>query len=175
MKVDVLKLGYLEENCYFITKDDNTLIIDPGDEINKIINFINSNNLNVIGILITHHHFDHVGALSELKQKYNLKVVDINNKELLKPFDYEIIETKGHTSDSVSYYFKNDSVIFTGDFLFKEDIGRYDFENSSEEEMFKSLKEIKKINKDITIYPGHKDKTTLFHELKFNKYLRDLC
>ena len=174
MKVDVIKLGFLEENCYFLTKENKTLIIDPGEDIDKILKFISYNNFNVIGILITHFHFDHIGALKELKEKYNVKVVSIKNKEVIKPFEYEIIETKGHTDDSVSYYFKKEGIIFTGDFLFKESIGRYDFDNSSEIDMYESLKKIKKLKEDLKIYPGHGEETTLFYELKYNEYLRDL-
>ena len=174
MKVDVIKLGLLEENCYFLTKENKTLIIDPGEDIDKILKFISYNNFNVIGILITHFHFDHIGALKELKEKYNVKVVSIKNKEVIKPFEYEIIETKGHTDDSVSYYLKKEGIIFTGDLLFKESIGRYDFDNSSEIDMYESLKKIKKLKADLKIYPGHGEETTLFYELKHNEYLRDL-
>ena len=58
MKVERLIVGDLEENCYILTKNNKTLIIDPGDESTKIINFCK--NKNVIGVLVTHHHFDHI-------------------------------------------------------------------------------------------------------------------
>ena len=74
--------------------------------------------------------------------------------------------------DSITYYFYEDKVMFTGDFLFKGTIGRYDFPESNVEEMIKSIKKIKQYNSNITIYPGHGEKTTLENELKNNPYLR---
>ena len=101
--------GELEENCYILNIDDNALIIDPGDEGDKIIEYVNSKKYNVLGILITHHHFDHVGALDEVKKEYKkAKVIDYKNKGNidLGPFSFRIINTYGHTLDSVSYYFE---------------------------------------------------------------------
>ena len=72
MKIERIITGYLEENCYILTNDDNqALIIDPGDEALKIIS--NIKNREVIGILITHHHMDHIGALNDIENKYNIK------------------------------------------------------------------------------------------------------
>ena len=66
MKVKTLCLGSLETNCYIIyDENNNAIIIDPADETQKIIE--NCNNLNVKQILVTHHHFDHVGALKEIE------------------------------------------------------------------------------------------------------------
>lgn len=172
MNIHRIITGYLEENCYVITKNNKTLIIDPGASLNKIVEYIKSNNLNVCGFLITHNHFDHIGTLDELNKLYNKEIVNINNKKIIDGFNYKIIETKGHTNDSVSYYFKDEKVLFSGDFLFKESIGRYDFETSSEEDMKKSIEKIKTFDKDIIIYPGHGESTTIKHELNNNIYLR---
>lgn len=172
MNIHKIINGYLEENCYIVTKNSKSLIIDPGASANKIIEYIETNNLNICGFLITHNHFDHVGALKELNKLYNKEVININNKKIIDGFKYEIIETKGHTNDSVSYYFNDEKVLFSGDFLFKNDIGRYDFKTSSEDDMKKSIKLIKTFEKDIIIYPGHGEKTTLKDELENNIYLR---
>ena len=66
MEIKTIVVGPLQTNCYILTKSNQTLIIDPGDEPNKIINEINKE---VIGILITHYHFDHIGALNTIKEK----------------------------------------------------------------------------------------------------------
>ena len=76
MEIKTVVVGPLQTNCYILTKNNQTLIIDPGDEPNKIINEINQE---VIGILITHYHFDHIGALTTIKEKYNCPVYDISN------------------------------------------------------------------------------------------------
>ena len=74
MKIDVVKVGYLETNVYILSKDGHTLIIDPGDEPEKIIKKVNGK---VDGIIITHHHFDHIGALDDIEEKY----VDATEKD----------------------------------------------------------------------------------------------
>lgn len=76
MKINVMSVGPLQANC-FIVWDEGTseaLVIDPGDEPDRIINFIKENKLNVKYILCTHAHFDHVGALPELKQETGAQV-----------------------------------------------------------------------------------------------------
>lgn len=72
-----LIVGPLENNC-FIIADDNTkeaLIVDPGDEPDRIIDFVHENNLNVKFIVCTHAHFDHVGAVSDIKQKTGAPII----------------------------------------------------------------------------------------------------
>ena len=80
MKVDIVKTGYLDENCYILSKDNNVLIIDPGDEFYKIKERIG--NKNVLAVLITHYHFDHIGALNEVIEEYNPKVIDFKSKKI---------------------------------------------------------------------------------------------
>ncbi|MCB0723892.1 MAG: MBL fold metallo-hydrolase [Ignavibacteriae bacterium] len=73
-KVDVHKLtiGRWFVNCYLISKDNKVLIFDPGDEAEKITEFIDSNSLIPLAIINTHAHYDHVGAIHALKEKYNI-------------------------------------------------------------------------------------------------------
>ena len=174
MKIEKIEVGYLQTNCYILIKNNNCLIIDPGDEYDKILSKISK--MNVIGILITHHHFDHIGALEEIKNKYNCNIYDIYNLEEkeynINNFVFDVIYTKGHHETSITFYFKDDKVMFTGDFLFKGSIGRTDLDTGNEIEMKKSLGKIKKYPKDITIYPGHGLNTTLEYELNNNMFLR---
>ena len=67
--------------------------------------------------------------------------------------EFKVIETYGHTMDSVSYYFDKNDILFTGDFLFKGTIGN--FEEDNEEYMFNSLKIFKYMSTNVRIYPGH--------------------
>ena len=107
IKVITIVTGMLEENCYIIHNDIDALIVDPGDNSDIIISQIEKLNLNVKGILITHYHFDHVGALDDIKTKYsNAVLVDYKTKEdklQIGTFEFKKIETFGHSSDSVSY------------------------------------------------------------------------
>ena len=172
MKIEVVKVGDLECNCYLLEKDGKILVIDPGDDVDKIVNRINDRE--VVGIIITHYHFDHIGALEEIKEETGAKVIDFESKEnpRVHGFDFEVIKTPGHTDDSVSFYFRNENVLFAGDFIFKESIGRYDFENSSFTDMQKSIAWIREQDKDLKIYPGHGESTTLKYELKNNEFLK---
>ena len=164
--------GYLEENCYILINNNDCLVIDPGDEIDKILNEVK--NYNIKGILITHYHFDHVGALKELLNYKKVDVYDykLDEKEyVINDFKFNIIKTPGHTYDSVIFYFKDINTMFTGDFIFKESIGRTDL-NGSIKDMNESINKIKKYDKNIILYPGHGDKTTLDYELKNNIFLQ---
>lgn len=176
MKVKTIKVGDLETNCYLIIDNNKCIIVDPGDESANIIKQIESLNLAPISIFITHYHFDHIGALKDLKIKYNIKVFDYKNYDndskiyTLENFKFKIIDTKGHKEDLVTYYFPNDNVMFVGDFIFKGDIGRCDLAGGNFDDMMKSIEKIKSYPKETIIYPGHGESTTLKDEIKYNKY-----
>ena len=83
MLIKSLVVGPLEVNC-FILADDNTteaMIIDPGDEPDRVMEIIKENNLKVKYIVCTHAHFDHVGAIADIKGETGAKVV-IHKDEL---------------------------------------------------------------------------------------------
>jgi hydroxyacylglutathione hydrolase len=164
MNIKNIKVGSLQTNCYILEKDDECIVIDPGDEANKIINIIDKK---VIGIIITHYHFDHVGALEDLKAKYKCPVYDYTNlKEgmnTISNFTFECIYTPGHKSDSISLLF--DKALFCGDFIFKGSIGRTDVPTASMKDMQNSIKKMINKNPDIIIYPGHGESTSLKNEL----------
>ena len=172
MKISKICVGELQTNCYLLEKDNEALLIDPGAEYKRLKKFIKGKN--IVGILLTHHHFDHIGCVNDLVNEYNLIVYDnnslnegINN---ISTFTFEVIKTYGHTMDSISFYFSLDKVMFTGDFLFYDTIGRCDFIESDISEMQQSIKKIKKYDDDIIIYPGHGRETSLGREKKFNIY-----
>ena len=164
--------GELEENCYIIHNKKDALIIDPGSEEDKIFKVIDELKLTVKGILVTHYHFDHVLCLDKVKGKYKVDIIDYNNRNNISGFNYEIIENYGHTMDSVSFYFKKEKIMFTGDFVFMGSIGKYDFDN--EEIMYESLKRFCKLDDDIVIYPGHGPSSTIGYEKDNNYFLRGI-
>ena len=163
MIIKKLILGVLDTNCYILFKDNNAIIIDPADNYKFIID--SCNKLNVIGILVTHHHPDHICALKYLEDYYNLKHNNFDNSI----FKYKVLKTPGHTDDSISFYFEEEKVLFSGDFIFNGSIGRFDFENSNEEDMKKSLDFISTLPDDIIVYPGHGEKTILGKEKRHFK------
>lgn len=74
MNVKKLSLGQLGTNCYIISKDEKALIFDPGDESEIVSNYLAENNLTPAAILLTHAHFDHIGAVDALRKQYELNV-----------------------------------------------------------------------------------------------------
>lgn len=173
MKIDRLVLPPLDNNCYIISNNNQAIIVDPSSSERIIEDFLKNNNLELVAIFITHYHFDHIGALEYFKNKYNVKVYDYKTLGKFKEMNikFEVILTKGHTSDSASFLFKDSKDMFTGDFVFYESIGRMDLEGGDEEEMAYSLRYLKTLDKDLKLYPGHGQTTTLSHELSYNPYL----
>ena len=171
MEIKTIKVGYLETNCYILSKDNEVIIIDPGAEEDKIIDNINGE---VIGIIVTHYHHDHIGALDILSKKYKVFVYDIFNLSeginKIGNFSFEVIKTPGHKDDLISIYFKSDKAMFVGDFIFEDNIGRCDLEGGNFDEMLNSIDKIKAYDDDITIYSGHGSKTNLGYEKKCNYY-----
>ena len=175
MKIKIFPLGIFQANCYILNINEDYLIIDPGAEANKIKENIIGK---VCGILITHSHDDHIGALKEIHDEYDCHIYEYDNVFENKiynvgPFSFKVIYTLGHTLDSITFYFPKEKMMFTGDFLFKGTIGRTDFYNSDTELMLESLKKIITYN-DIKIYTGHGDMTTLEQEKEENPYLKKL-
>lgn len=94
-------------------------------------------------------------------------VVRFGNHEL------KVMETPGHTPGGVCYYCEEEKVVFTGDTLFHQSIGRTDFERGSYTEIMKSLRTLARLPEDTTVYSGHGPRTTIGTELRCNPYLAD--
>ncbi|MDD4411511.1 MAG: MBL fold metallo-hydrolase [Bacilli bacterium] len=171
----MLIVGYLQTNCYILIKDNKCLVVDPGADLNKIKEVVGE--MEVVGILVTHHHPDHVMALVPLRLWCKAPIYDIKKGEgifSVNDFTFNIIETPGHSNDSVTFYFEDENVMFCGDFIFKKTIGRTDLLGSSVEKMKKSLQTIKKFPSNIRIYPGHGNDSTLEYEFEYNRFLTNL-
>lgn len=171
MKIEKVITGILNENCYILTIDNKVLVIDPGSDIDKINKVIN--NKEVVGVLITHNHFDHIGALSNFNKELIHDYHNLEEKEyIIDKFKFKVIYTPGHTNDCVSYYFYEDNILFSGDFLFYETVGRCDLPTSNYRDMETSIDKIKKYPSDMIIYPGHGISTTLENEIKNNIHFK---
>ena len=169
MKIQIIRC--LQDNYSYLIIDEtnlNACVVDPS-ESKPIIDFVESNRINLKYVLNTHHHFDHVDGNTELKKKYNLNVVGfsgdkdripgidilVDDQEIWKEdnFEAKIYHTPGHTSGHIAFHFFKEKKIFTGDTLFSLGCGRV-FEGTHEQ-MFNSLKKIKTLPKDTKIYCGH--------------------
>ena len=83
---------------------------------------------------------------------------------------FEVLETPGHTQGSVCLYSKKEKILFSGDTLFYESVGRWDFKDGDKKLLFQSLDKILNLPQQVIVYPGHGAKTTVGHEIKYNPY-----
>ena len=198
MLIKTLPVGQLEENCYVVTNEKTLecVVIDPGDESNTILDYIESNHLKCRAIMITHGHYDHVGAADAVAeetgatvymntrddkggQSYHLPYrlpqggIDYDDGDVIDEagLRFEIIATPGHTPGGVTIRCEN--ALFTGDTLFRGSCGRVDLEGGDAHKEMLSLKRICSLPGDYEVYPGHMDSTTLERERMFNYYCRE--
>ena len=104
----------------------------------------------------------------------NSPSIAVSNNEILYLLkeDIKVLETPGHTRGSITYYFAQSKIMFTGDFLFHTSAGRCDLPSGNNQQMDKSFMKIKEYDPEIKIYPGHGPSSTLEEELKVNPFLR---
>ncbi|OEL02279.1 MBL fold metallo-hydrolase [Staphylococcus casei] len=74
MRISSLTLGLVDTNTYFIENDEQVILIDPASESEQIIKKLNQINKPLQAVLLTHAHFDHIGALDDIVNKYNVPV-----------------------------------------------------------------------------------------------------
>ena len=198
MLIKSIPVGQIETNCYIVT-DENTLdcvVIDPGDESNTILDYLEDNKLKCKAILLTHGHFDHTGAADAVAEETGATVYlnpldDAKNDRSqylhytlpengkyygdgdtvdVAGLHFEVIATPGHTAGGVTL--KCGDALFVGDTLFKGSCGRADLPGGDMEAELESIKKICSLEGDYEVYPGHMDCTTLERERLFNYYCR---
>jgi len=98
-------------------------------------------------------------------------VSDGDEIKLSENLVFKVIETPFHTEGSVCYLFNKEKALFTGDSLFKGDIGRTDLPHNAIRKQKESLNKFKTLDTELIIYPGHGDESTLEKELRTNIYL----
>ena len=161
-------------SAYLIIDKTQVLMIDLGNpyqdnHLRELVEIIAPNKKIIVAI--THNHFDHIGALEDFKEIKKYSFDNLEEKEYnIGPFTFEVIFNPGHTSDSVSYYFKEENKLFCGDFIFYQSIGRWDLPTGNINEMLKSIEKIKKLPEETIIYPGHGRETSLQYEIENNDY-----
>lgn len=75
LKINQMELGPIQTNCYIVSNDaKECLIFDPGEEAAKVISFLKKKELTPLAILLTHAHFDHIGAVDALRDEYSIPV-----------------------------------------------------------------------------------------------------
>jgi glyoxylase-like metal-dependent hydrolase (beta-lactamase superfamily II) len=212
---EVLPVGPLQCNCS-ILGDETTreaIVIDPGDEVERILAVLAAHDLRVRYIVNTHAHFDHVGNCCELKQatgaeiwlhKGDLPIYETAPRQAAAFADYgvkpihlapvdryladadglqvgriaaEAIHTPGHTPGSLSLHVPGADrhMLFAGDTLFRDSIGRTDLPGGDMHQILRSIRDrLLCLDDQTEVWPGHGPMTTIGRERRRNPFLRDL-
>ena len=203
LKIHTLTLGNYQTNTYIVHNSESTTcaVIDPGYEAQTILKKVADLGLTVDAVLLTHGHFDHVGAVEEIVEAtgcklwmsesdwsqfpnpvtayfYPLANCDFTNVHFCE--EDEHIHAGGltfvtwRTSGHTwgSVCYVCADAIFSGDTLFAGSCGRIDLPGGDRDAMRRSLERLAEVEGDYTVYPGHGPKTTLATERMCNPYLR---
>ena len=197
MKLKSKACGAYGTNCYIVDVDGKEFIIDPGMEA---ASWVKKEAKYPVAILNTHGHFDHVWSNAELKTYFNIPLyapkgdvfmlendpfaqgtpksfpdIIVEGDETLRIEGVEVkfFHFPGHTP-GCSVILIEDK-LFSGDFIFNNSIGRYDFPYSDAEQMRESLEKFLTWTQDWDVYPGHGGATSVFKEQRNTPYwLRQL-
>ena len=210
MTKSIIKLvvGPIATNCWIYPIDEAYVaVIDPGDEADAIISALKKSNLTPKYILLTHGHFDHIGAVPKLSEAFkgqcqiaihrldadclgegsyeihkrstmsamgdtslldyywdNMPNADIllDEGSVIGPFT--VMHLPGHTQGSAAFWDKGEGVLFTGDTLFNRGYGRTDLPGGSQEQIRESLMRLFAMDRNIAVYPGHGETTSIGRE-----------
>ena len=194
MEIKRLQLGMLQTNCYIAWGEntDKCVVIDPGDAPERVIAALESLGRTPEAILLTHGHFDHIGGVQALQEKYGCPVY-LHQADLTLPdrmtggtlagtthygegdvlslagLEMQVLHTPGHTGGCVCLIC--DGVMFSGDTLFAGSIGRTDFPGSDHRLMAQSLAKLAGLPENYRVLPGHAEETMLDEERRSNPFL----
>ena len=194
-KSDDPLLPPLYENCYvvFSRASRQAVIIDPGAVDPRIADFIAQEGLDVRAILNTHHHLDHTAANAYYAERFGAPVLihgrdagfldsppdrRLANGEELRydGFSFEVHHTPGHTPGSVC--FLTDGYLFSGDTLFRHDIGSVRTEDpgkarAARDALVRTIKDrFLSLADETRVCPGHMKTTTIAEEKANNPFLK---
>jgi len=195
LKVYAMALGAYQTNCYIIHEETSKscCVIDPGYDADLILDKLDSLGLTLEAILLTHGHFDHVGAVKELAAETGCQVY-IHSADLTMPpmmtngplyytktyaegtqlqlagLNIAVLHTPGHTPGSVCLLCAD--TLFSGDTLFQGSCGRTDLPGGDWATIRNSLNRLASLEGNFWILPGHGGSTMLRDEKKYNPYMR---
>ncbi|SDB07013.1 MBL fold metallo-hydrolase [Eubacterium oxidoreducens] len=200
------EVGPVMTNCYFLINEDTKelVVIDPGDEAQRLIGEIDKLGCKPQAILLTHGHFDHAGAAAQVGEHYAIPIIAheeeketlenprfnlggmmggapavyhadlfVKDEQILEyaGFVIKVLFTPGHTPGGCSFYVEEQKLLFSGDALFHQSIGRTDFPNGSTSTLVRAVKEkLLTLPADTNVFPGHEQLTTIGFEKQYNPF-----
>ena len=206
IQIETMVLGMVSTNCYLVMNRETRglLVIDPADRASSIVQKIRGLGAVPSAVLLTHGHFDHIGAARELADSFQIPVCAlVQERELMADdyrnlslpmggkgvtvtadrwlkdgetisyagFEIHVIHTPGHTSGGACYYIPQESVLFSGDTLFCNSVGRSDFPTGSMSQLHDSLNQkLLVLPEETAVYPGHGETTSIGYEKQYNPY-----
>ena len=204
--VDRYVLGTAQENCYVLRTErgaSEAVVVDPGDDAAQLRLELARMGASCAAIVITHGHWDHLGAVADLAEGTGAPVYmpEVDSPALqdpkqfwpdisLRPYDpdvklqggeelelggmsFEVIPVPGHSPGHVAYY--ADGCLFSGDLLFQGGVGRTDLPFADWETLLASIASLReRLPAETVVYPGHGPETTLGVELDRNPFLAEL-
>lgn len=198
-----------QENTYIVWLADHAdaVVVDPGFEPDLILDFLQTNELQVAAILNTHGHADHIGGNAALKEAFPGAPLIIGtgeaaflrdaNLNLSAPFGspvvspaadrtvnegdtiefagiaLEVLDIPGHSPGHVVFLCRGEPcIVFGGDVIMRESVGRTDFPGGSQDRLFTGIRtKLFTLPGDTLIYPGHGPVTTVAHEKRSNPWV----
>ncbi|ROR99985.1 hydroxyacylglutathione hydrolase [Sinobacterium caligoides] len=159
--------AYSDNYIWLLDDTNSAVIVDPGDA-EPVIEHLEMHQLQLKMIIVTHHHFDHVGGIAALCEKYGAidiiypanspyqegnRAVSSGDSINILSHTFDVITVPGHTLDHVCYYSRHLKALFSGDTLFAGGCGRV-FEGTSEQ-MYHSLQKLADLPSDTRVYCAH--------------------
>ena len=198
MKITPMVVGMYGTNAYVLEEGNDVILIDPASKVEKFEPYFEGKNL--VGVLLTHGHFDHIKACNDLYNKHNCPIYLHKDDEKIArdksqrvlfglPYSPYITCPINHLEEGKmdlgafhfnvihtpghsdgSCCFVFDDVMFSGDTLFYRSVGRTDLMSGSETKLKASLRLLKDLNPELIVYPGHDQDTILKDEIENNPY-----
>ena len=187
-----IPVGILESNCYILSDNGALALVDCGIFNRAVREEVAAQGGDLRYILLTHGHFDHVQGVASAKAAYPAAQVCIGAGDadgLKKPAvadmqlqDGDVIQlggstlrvlsTPGHTRGGVSYLIELERLLFTGDTLFYEEVGRDDLPGGDWPTLQASVRRLLALPGDCVVLPGHGQASSLEHERACNPYVK---
>ena len=198
MKIMHFPLGPIGTNCYILhdPEEEECILIDPGDEPDRVIRQLDKLGVTPKYILITHGHPDHFGGVAVIKHTFPQAQVMIHEADhgrlampgvgkpvadaFLRDGDeivcgsmrLKVIHTPGHSPGGVSLYAEDEACVFVGDTLFRASIGRTDFPGGDYDTLESSiLNKLYKLPPETIVYSGHSSYTRIEDEMLYNPFI----